>query len=182
MDNFIMNDKEYEVSYDKDELKELRTRVINNASVVVHREYVGRFSPYYRKRKVDPLEIQNYNVTLDHIDKFGTEQFHYEYDEYVFPYLVKIIDELLNDNVQALTEVYNMDFTKEFIPVIDRMKKWIKKLESDVSIDEKIKLCDEIKKLLLELKYDEVYIPVMEYYIELISKIHLNRVNTLTKE
>ena len=43
--------KKYYVNYDKEDLTSLRLEVIDNLSMIMHKEYIGRYGPYYRKKK-----------------------------------------------------------------------------------------------------------------------------------
>ena len=177
MNWFYINGKEYEVEFNKEELIELKKEIIQNASTVNHKSYISSNGPFYRKRKNDPISIDNYTRTYKYDDEDGIEYFHHDFDEVKYPYIVLLINRLLEDDFTALNEIYRPDLTKEFSPTEDEINSIIDRLQSKTtSIESKIKLTEELKSLYQKTKIDETYgTMIIQYYFKLMNLITLHR-------
>lgn len=164
--------KKYKISYNKKEIESLRLKAINNCSEIIHKNdrSSGRLT---RESADDKLKIRNYKEEYLgwEEDRWG-ERSVYEltYDEYNFPYLVTLIDRLLNNDVNVLIEIFNPDFSKENIVTIDEMvKRMMKELDEMDNLDRKRKKAklDELQSLLEKAQSNKNQESVAKYYDEL---------------
>ena len=92
--------KKYEIVVDKNGLEKLKVEIINNCSMIIHHDCNTTKTPNY----YDILRIRNYSA-----EKIGIHKpndfyascetlYHVVYDEYKYPYLIELIDKLLNND------------------------------------------------------------------------------------
>ena len=112
---FRKNDEvieKYQVDFDKEEIEKLKKEIINNCSFIQHEEYESDYSP----RFTDEI-IRNFTYTPIEKEKEYFEEtrdiYRYSYDEYKPPYLVKLINQLLN-NYKKQVELNNLS-KSEFV-------------------------------------------------------------------
>ena len=110
MEIFGINNQLFEVSYDKEQLSILRSKIINNAATIKHEKYIAYVSPI---ESLEDKHIVYFKKKLIYRNKDGLNCYQFEYDEYKYPYIVTLIDMLLEDNLNALTEIYRPDISKE---------------------------------------------------------------------
>ena len=110
---FRKNDEvieKYQVDFDKEEIEKLKKEIINNCSFIQHEEYESDYSP----RFTDEI-IRNFTYTPTGKEKEYFEEtrdiYRYSYDEYKPPYLVKLINQLLNGNSKAIDEILTYDIS-----------------------------------------------------------------------
>jgi len=184
--------KKYKVNFEKKELQRLRLEIINNCSEVIHRVHNSVDSQEY----YDCLRFRKFRR-----DKIGTVEvngeeknvFHFSYDEYIFPYLVSIIDQILLGNSEAITKIVDPDFSKEPPTVFERKKIILSKLEKfnkDISkadsIENFIEREKNISKLHLDLqviiandKLNRSQKSVLGYYSKVLEILNFKLVDTL---
>ena len=159
--------EKYLVSYDKEELEKLKLEIIDNCSVITHREYVGKFGPYH----FDELKYRNYSEEKvgerkhNNIETYTENIYHYSYDQYDFPYLVTIIDNILKNDVNALKELFYPDTKKEvlFIEIVQMHRKELDET-SYANPKEKIDKINEFKEFLKNGEKNKEQKSVWEYY------------------
>lgn len=174
MNYFIKDDKninKYKVTILYDELKKIRKEIIDNCSEISKKECMGA---------VEPLSYVNSEIRNLSKNKVETlkNTFHFTYDLYEYPYLVLLIDRLLNGDVEAITEIRNMDMTKEKDIIIDRIEttlKEIKALDSERKEQKLIELNNLIDKLRVNISQKSVY----EYYYKVQSVIKINFISSI---
>ena len=181
---FVINNQEFEVSYDKEELKEFREKVIENASIIRHKKYTAHHSPFYNKKGTEPIRIVNLKKEFAFEDEFGLDCFYYEFDEYVYPYLIVLIDRLLCDDLSALKDIYCPDMSKELTPYDYEANHILEQLHlNSTNIDDKIKLTEQLRELYVNSKNDDKYgTMIIQYYFELMSMIDLKKKKILCRE
>lgn len=189
MDDMIYykNGLYYDVHYDIDDLNRIKNEAIENASCIIHQNYNGNYrcSPYYRKKARDPREIRNYKQELISIQKDSNGRnekiYHYEYDEYLFPHIVSLIDRLKLGSTEVLDEIYNPDYVKEFVPVYYKIHELEQELirTDDKNLNKKLEILYELKYQIKIARDEKIDIPVEKYYKELQEAIYLYRLNTL---
>ena len=184
---YYKSGKFYNVSFDENELERIRIDAINNSSVIIHEDYEGpyNYSPFYRKKEVSSLEVRNFKKEYVGIKKDALgrnlKMYHYEYDRYLFPYIEKLIRELLNGNVSVLDEVYNPDYVKEFVPLFYKINELEKELvrTDDKDVDKKISIVSELKYYLFKARRKDYDVPVLKYYEDLQNAVKLERIEML---
>lgn len=181
------NDKieKYEVQFDKEKLKKLRIEIINNCSEITHKEYDDTREPNY----FDYLKIRNYK--RKEIGKVEGRDYqpdktlyHLSYDEYIFPYLVTLIDRLLADDIEALNEIFNQVTKKETLPIELRIQTLSNEIDKISNLDtkKKIKELEKLQKLIETQKLNSNQLPVTIYYPKVQQLINLIYINSMKIE
>lgn len=171
--------EKYQVDFDKEEIEKLKLEIINNCSFIKHEEYESDYSP-----KFSDKIIRNFTYTPTGKEKEYFEEtrdiYLYSYDEYKPPYLVELINQLLNGNSKSIDKILNYDiFTN--LTIDDRINLVIKELnkidlENIIIRKEKIKELGELLKS-KELNSNQQSIDL--YYNRLIESINFNLVDSL---
>ena len=171
----------YRVLFDREEIEKLRIEVINKCSRIVHKEFEG----YMFLGKVDNLRIRNFRRIRIGVHEFidGPDEdiYHFSYDEYVFPLLVKLIDKLLDGNVSVIDKIFD-DIISEHITYDLQIKEKSNELDKidNLDFDKKQKKLDELKQLVESAKLNQRQEPVREYYNKLQNLITLEYVESIT--
>lgn len=179
--------EKYSVSFSKEELEKLKIEVINNCSEIEHHEYEGTHGP----NEFDYLRIRNYKERFVRIQESrdslqwpDQRVYHYSYDEYKFPELVSVIDELLNGNVLTLDTIFNTNSEAKNETIDERIRKSSEELDAidNLKIAKKREKLDELQKLIELKKLNKKQKSVVLYYARLRELITLDLVDTITKE
>ncbi len=127
--------EKYLISFNKEEIEQLKEKIIDECSFIEHKEISSDYFPTFSDKKL----IRN----LKEIKVGNKEYFEetrgvylYSFDQYEPPYLVKLIDRLLNNDEKCISEILNYDI-------------YAKK-----SIDDKIKLANQE---LMEINDEDIY-------------------------
>lgn len=183
---FRKNDEvieKYQVDFDKEEIEKLKKEIINNCSFIQHEEYESDYSP----RFIDEI-IRNFTYTPTGKEKEYFDEtrdiYRYSYDEYKPPYLVKLINQLLNGNSKAIDEILNYDIsTKSSID--DRInlanQEFSKIAPEDITKKkEKLKELEELEDLLKAKELNKNQQSIDAYYNQLIGLIKFDLVDSLS--
>ena len=180
---FRKNDEvieKYQVSFDKEEIEKLKKKIINNCSFIKHEEYESDYSP----RVTDEI-IRNFTYTPTGKEKEYFEEtrdiYRYSYDKYKPPYLVELINQLLNGNSKAIDKILNYDIsTKSTIDDrIDLANQEFNKIAPEDIIKKKEKL-KELEDLLKAKKLNKNQQSIDIYYNQLIGLIKFDLVDSLS--
>ncbi len=159
----------YEVSFDPKKVQELKKEVIENCSLVLHKNDYSSVEP----DSFDTLKIRNYQKNRVGVQD-GHDVYLISYDEYVYPELVSIIDELLKENSDC---IYKIMHPKED----DVLSLYEEKAKEIFYRAEKTNNKEELKKL--QSSVGEVISndrkPVGEYYKRLKNLLVLKCRDTL---
>lgn len=172
--------EKYQVSFDKEEIEKLKKKIINNCSFIKHEEYESDYSP----RFTDEI-IRNFTYTPTGKEKEYFEEtrdiYRYSYDEYKPPYLVELINQLLNGNSKAIDKILNYDIsTKSTIDDrIDLANQEFNKIVPEDIIKKKEKL-KEPEDLLKAKKLNKNQQSIDIYYNQLIGLIKFDLVDSLS--
>lgn len=167
-----------ELSYDKNKLIALRNEIIDNCSEVVHHHIALAIAPIEseRIRNIKKGEKINANSIL----------YNYDYDEYVFPYLVTLIDAILNGQTEATNEILNPNRDKEKHFDLRRKnydKKQIEKLFNEFEhinyfdIEARRKILIELDKQILGYQKEVGIKPVGPYYLQVATLLNIKENN-----
>lgn len=169
----------YHVIFNKDEVKKLNQKIIQNCSFIEHKECDSDYSPRFD----DINLIKNLHSTFVGKKEYYEETrdlYHYSYDEYKPPYLVKLIKKLLNDDVNAIDQILNYDITPE--TSIDNKIKIVNQEFTEIAdndiVKKRLKL-DELEKLLKSKDLNKNQQNICDYYEQLINLIDFNLVDSL---
>ena len=180
---FRKNDEvieKYQVSFDKEEIEKLKKIIINNCSFIKHEEYESDYSP----RFTDEI-IRNFTYTSTGKEKEYFEETRdicrYSYDEYKPPYLVELINQLLNGNSKAIDKILNYDIsTKSTIDDrIDLANQEFNKIAPEDIIKKKEKI-KELKDLLKAKELNKNHQSIDVYYNQLVGLIKFDLIDSLT--
>ena len=180
---FRKNDEvieKYQISFDKEKIEKLKKEIINNCSFIKHKEYESDYSP----RFTDEI-IRNFTYTSTGKEKEYFEETRdicrYSYDEYKPPYLVELINQLLNGNSKAIDKILNYDIsTKSTIDDrIDLANQEFNKIAPEDIIKKREKL-KELEDLLNEKELNKNQQSIDVYYNQLIGLIKFDLVDSLS--
>lgn len=176
----------YEVTADRDGLEKLKLEIINNCSMIIHHDCNTTKTPNY----YDILRIRNYSAEKIGIyesnDFYASREtlYHVVYDEYRYPYLIELIDRLLNNDEEALSEILNPNFEKEQIS-IDKMINILEEKYESISLHDIVQKREMLEKLSQLYKLKELnknQISVIEYYSKVKEFIELKLIDHMDIE
>ena len=105
----------YNVSFDRNVIASFRKEIIDKCSLIIHHDMESMREPYLK----DILKIRNYTKIqiskgkIDNTKLNGRVTYRMIYDEYKFPYLAFLIERILEGDIYALDEVFNINEKKE---------------------------------------------------------------------
>ena len=178
--------KKYEIVVDKNGLEKLKVEIINNCSMIIHHDCNTTKTPNY----YDILRIRNYSA-----EKIGIHKpndfyascetlYHVVYDEYKYPYLIELIDKLLNNDEEAVNEILNPNFEKEQIS-IDKMINILEEKYNSISLSEigaKREILEKLSQLYRLKELNKNQISVIEYYSKVKNFIKLKLIDYMDIE
>lgn len=180
---FRKNDEiieKYQVNFDKNEIEKLKNGIINNCSFIKHEEYESDYSP----RFTDKI-IRNFKYTPTGKEKEYFEEtrdiYRYSYDEYKPPYLVELINQLLNDNSKVINEIFNYDISTK-TTIDDRINlanQEFNRIDPENITKKKEKL-KELEDLLKAKELNKNQQNIDAYYNQLIGLIKFDLVDSLS--
>lgn len=166
-----IEDNVYNINKDIEQLKKLRSEIIEDCSEITHVNYdnicfiPGRYneSSEYRNIEVEEIEIENKLP--------GEERYNIEADYYKYPYLVKIIDRLLRGTIRKedFKFLYDPNNLKELF-TIEKQLSNVEEIYDDImNLDEdntniKDILLDKIMILLQKEELNENQVDPLTYY------------------
>ena len=176
--------EKYNVNFDKSKIKNLRQEIIDNCSFIEHIEFESDYSP----RFIDESLIKNfyYKNTGEKKEYFEETRdiYFYSYDEYKPPYLIKLIDKLLNNEENVLRQIFSYDTSIK--TGIDEINNKIKKLNTEFNkidiynIEDKKNKLNEIEELVKLKKLNKNQKNIENYYNELITLIDIKLVDKIS--
>lgn len=150
----------WNIELDVDKLKEIRKEAIENCSDIYHHEHKILITEeenklanrYYRNKKVKVLEDDPEKCILT-------------FDEYVYPRLIKLIDDLLDGDAHVVSEIISPVETNQ-----NYYDESLKKLDEEISLidnynfDLKIRKLSQLRDLVAEAKANENKKNISKYY------------------
>lgn len=166
--------EKYFISFNSKDVEKLKCEIINNCSKIVHQEYDSHIEPNY----FDYLRIRNFHKSeqigrYEYTDGPSEAIYHFIYDEYKFPYLVSLIDKLLDGDISALEKIYHPNLKHEendFKKSIEIASKEADKI-NNLNVEKKIEKLKEIQILLENSELNKNCQPINDYYLRLQSLI-----------
>jgi len=179
----------YEVIFDKEGLLKLKYEIIDKCSLITHFDYEDTYLP--KMYGIDDyLKYRNYSETKIGVREYNDfysmpeDLYRIKYDEYKFPYLVELINKLMDNDIGVVKEIYNINYKKEIISVDEMIKNQKKIIESidDIKVDKKIKELKKMQDLLKQKELNKNQINVNKYYSKVKKLIKFNFVDSLRCE
>lgn len=147
----------------REELMRIRFEVIERCSEVIHHDYEATNGPNVS----NPFKIRNYiHFPVSSKSHHEGKMYRFVYEEYRFPYLVKIIDKLLRGNYSVIEELENVDLSKELVPFEEKIELLSRELDSipNKNIREKREKLNELEYYLIQSEYNKRQVSVIPYY------------------
>ena len=125
---FKDEDTLFKVELDPEELIKFREKIINEMSVVDHYMTESPEESYYSPKQSSiknrkDIEIRNYSEwNKPWIDVW--ELYCSSYDRYVIPYIARLIDEVLKGKFEAIDDIKELEYGKEYIPIHQTVKEY----------------------------------------------------------
>lgn len=159
--------EKYAIDFNREELQRLKVEIINNCSEIEHKEYESTRIP----KRDDYLKIRNYKEKkIGKVEGKGYSPdktlYHFSYDEYEYPYLIILINRLLNGDIDAIYEINNPNIEKEKTSFELRIKEASNKINQIDNLNTQVKIhkLNELQKLIETAKLNEQQKSVYEYY------------------
>lgn len=173
--------KKYNVSFNNDVIINLKNKVINECSYIEHDIFEDNYYPFAIKN--EDFEYRNIiSLSRDNDINDNLYKFRYEYDKYTYPYLVKLINRLLSDDIKAIEEIFHFNGLYDFyiVNIESEINDVINELNDDnIDIDDKINKTDKLKELFLKKKKILLSDKLKQYYIELQDLISFELINEI---
>ena len=176
----------YEVIVDKEKLEKLKYEVIEKCSIMEHKDYESTRLPTMYGI-LDYLKYRNYKDikvgTVEYNDFYSMPETLYRitYDLYHFPYLLELIEKLLNDDRTIIEEIFTINRKKELVSLDIRIKKLngiIEKIDN-INADKKIELLKELSDLLKQKELNKNQENIDKYYIKVRKLITFKKIDIL---
>lgn len=172
--------EKYQVNFDKEKIEKLKQEIINNCSFITHIEFESDYTP-----RLSNEIIKNFTYTPTGKEKEYFEEtrkiYHYSYDRYEPPYLVTLINQLLNDNSKVIDQILNYEIpSKSTIDdSIDSAYKEFKEINPE-NVTKRAEKLKELEDLLKAKKLNINQQNIDLYYKELMELIKFNLIDSLT--
>lgn len=141
----------YDVNFDEGELEKLRIEIINNCSIITHQEYDATKEPTdchnhlkirnYQKREVRLIEYNDFYSSPEML-------YHFSYDEYHFPLLAVLLEDLISGQNESVYKILELDFEEEKMFYVEKIKSLFQSIAQmdNSNITEKIDKLNELQK------------------------------------
>ena len=139
--------RKLDVKFDNNKLEELKQEIIKNCSLITHYEYDATVFPENNmNRNIENLSYE-FIGNRDNSNSPDRDVYHFSFDEYKFPYLVRLINELQNGNADSLYDIINPNYKmEEFVFGAklenlndDKINKLINEIDNEINLNEKKK-------------------------------------------
>ena len=162
----------YQVHFDKDEIVKLKEKIINNCSFIEYKVYVSDYEPRFTNEI-----IRNFTCTPTGRKKEYFEEtrdlYQYSYDEYKPPYLVELINQLLNGDSKAIDNILNYDISTK--STLDDKINLANKEFNKIAPEDISKKKEKLKAKELNKKQQSIDL----YYAQLIGLIKFDLIDLL---
>ena len=173
----------YDITFDEDQILAFCEILKTEASSVRHYDYKSPYGPLdYPIKKLNgennehfpAYTVSKYKRTVIMEPSNGNKKllvpiYHFEYDINYFPYLLSLLNDLLNGKASSIEGILYPNFEREFIPIraeIQDKEEQYKNLnfqEKNI-VERKLQVLKELEALLLKVKSGDYEIPIRKYY------------------
>ena len=188
--------EKYNITFDLEKLNELKKEIIDNCSEVEHKEINTPIEPENNPLKIRNLKKGKQVGTRTFANGQSIPLYTYNYDEYTYPYLVNLIDNLINGETNSLEEIFIPNKQKEKhydLRLKNYKKRNINKKFNEYEkinyfdIQKKREKLNELDKLILDYEKMATIKPVGPYYekvkalitLELVAKLPIEYLNKI---
>lgn len=170
--------EKYKVDFNREEVKALKIQIIDNCSLIEHKEYRSTIYP----RFTDKSLIRNFHSTCIGEKEYFEETkdvYLFSYDEYKPPYLTTLIDKLLKQDTSTIDEILNYDLSSS-ISLEDKINLVWQEF-TQIDIDDIFLKKEKLKELEDLLNYKELNKNnnLVLYYNKLIKLINFELVDRI---
>ena len=171
--------EKYQMDFDKEKIKKLKQEIINNCSLIKHIEYESDYTPILSNEIVKNFTYTRTGKEREYFEE-TRDIYHYSYDRYEPPYLVELINQLLNDNSKVIDQILNYEISSESTidDSIELAYKEFKEIDPE-NVTKKAEKLKELEDLLKAKNYNINQQNIDLYYKELIELIKFNLIDSL---
>ena len=171
--------EKYQIDFDKEKIKKLKQEIINNCSLIKHIEYESDYTPILSNEIVKNFTYTRTGKEREYFEE-TRDIYHYSYDRYEPPYLVELINQLLNDNSKVIDQILNYEISSESTidDSIELAYKEFKEIDPE-NVTKKSEKLKELEDLLKAKNYNINQQNIDLYYKELIELIKFNLIDSL---
>ena len=171
--------EKYQIDFDKEKIKKLKQEIINNCSLIKHIEYESDYTPILSNEIVKNFTYTRTGKEREYFEE-TRDIYHYSYDRYEPPYLVELINQLLNDNSKVIDQILNYEISSESTidDSIELAYKEFKEIDPE-NVTKKAEKLKELEDLLKAKKLNINQQNIDLYYKELIELIKFNLIDSL---
>ena len=171
--------EKYQIDFDKEKIKKLKQEIINNCSLIKHIEYESDYTPILSNEIVKNFTYTRTGKEREYFEE-TRDIYHYSYDRYEPPYLVELINQLLNDNSKVIDQILNYEISSESTidDSIELAYKEFKEIDPE-NVTKKAEKLKELEDLLKAKNYNINQQNIDLYYKELIELIKFNLIDSL---
>lgn len=179
----------YEVIIDKESLSKIKYEIIDKCSIITHKDYQDTYLP--KMYSIDDyLKYRNYSEVKIGVREYNDfysmpeDLYRIKYDEYKFPYLVELLNKLLEDNIDVLKEIYNVNSKKEITSIDEKINIQKDLIESinDDETDKKISELEKLKELIEQKELNKNQVNVLKYYNKVKKLISFHLIDSISYE
>ena len=169
----------YLIEVDVEKLKKMRQEIIDRCSIIRHYE-IDKYKKELENWKDNLLnnnsfEIRNY--IEKNVANFNTfnEVIHVAYDAYCYPYLISIIDGILNQDISKMYELLEPNFDLEPFTIDEELKILAHKWSLDKQNKQLLNIC---RDLLKQKDYNLNQISVRDYYFKVMDLLTIQYISS----
>ncbi len=172
--------EKYQVNFSREKIERLKKEIIDRCSYIEHKEFISDYPPIFDDNSI----IKNFHDTLVGKKEYFEETrdvYSYSYDEYKPPYLIELINRLINGDAEVIDEILTYDISSD--ESIDDKIKLVNQEFMDIeaeNIDGKKAKLKELGDLLESKDLNRDQQNIEPYYYQLIKLIEFDLVDSLT--
>ena len=174
------NIEKYKINFNKEEIIELKKKIIDDCSFIKHNEYKSDYSPRFTSEIIKNFRCISTGETKEYFEE-TRNIYLYIFDEYKPPYLVDLIDQLLNGDSNAINKILNYDISCE--TNIDDQINIVNQEINEISYEDISKKKDKIKELedlLKDKKLNMNQKNIEPYYKRLMELINFDLIDSIS--
>ena len=184
----------YDIAFDEEEILAFCEILKKEACATRHYDYKSTYGPLDHPIKrlngennehFPAYTVSKYKKTIIMEPSNGNQKllvpiYHFDYDVNYLPYLLSLLNDLLNGNASSIEEILYPNFEREFIPIRaeiqDKEEQYRNlNLQEKNIVERKLQVLKELEELLLKVKSGDYEIPIRKYYEEVQKLMTIKR-------